>query len=72
MIEQATDMLKERTNPLIGIMKVASARSRMESDIPRSSLPKTTAVGTDQSISPMGTAEGERSLATTCDREQYT
>lgn len=65
MMEHATDMLNDLTNPRIGITNVASAISRMESDIPRSSFPSTTAVGTDQSISLMGTADGERSLATT-------
>ena len=65
MMEHATDMLNDRTKPLIGITKVASAIFRIESDIPRSSFPRTTAVGTDQSISPIGTADGERSLATT-------
>lgn len=65
IMEHATDMLNERTKPLIGITNVASARFRMESDIPRSSFPRTTAVFCDQSISPIATAEGERSLATT-------
>lgn len=65
MMEHATDILNDRTNPLIGITKVASAIFRIESDIPRSSFPSTTAVFTDQSIFPMGTADGERSLATT-------
>ena len=65
MMEHATDILNDRTNPLIGITNVASAKFRIESDIPRSSFPSTTAVLTDQSISPMGTADGERSLATT-------
>lgn len=65
MMEHATDMLNDRTKPLIGMTKVASAMFRIESDIPRSSFPSTTAVGTDQSMSPIGTAEGERSLATT-------
>lgn len=65
MMEHATDMLNDLTNPRIGITNVASAISRMESDMPRSSFPSTTAVGTDQSISLIGTADGERSLATT-------
>lgn len=65
MIEHATDILKDLTNPLIGITNVASDKCRMDSDIPLSSLPNTTAVGTDQSISSIGTAERERSLATT-------
>lgn len=65
-------MLNDRTKPLIGITNVASDIFRIESDIPRSSFPSTTAVLTDQSISPMGTADGERSLATTWQQLRFT
>lgn len=64
-MEQATDILKDCAKPLIGMANVASARLRIELDIPRSSFPNTIALRLLQSISSMGTADGERSLATT-------